>query len=136
MLSLANAFCPRDLLDWEGTVLRRLGAPVAGGFAVEPKLDGASLAARYRHGRLVQLVTRGSGASGEDVSHAIGAIAGLPRELATDVSFEVRGEVLLTAAQFRRANEMRAEHGAGPSPIPATARPARCGPRGARTRCR
>ncbi|MEV0411220.1 hypothetical protein AB0I68_10555 [Streptomyces sp. NPDC050448] len=113
MLSLANAFGPQDLLDWEASVVRRLGAPVSGGYVVEPKLDGASLAARYRDGRLVQLVTRGNGTSGEDVSHAIGTIVGLPERLASDVSFEVRGEVLLTTAQFERANEIRAAHGAG-----------------------
>ncbi|MET9885435.1 NAD-dependent DNA ligase LigA [Streptomyces sp. NPDC006430] len=112
MLSLANAFGPQDLLDWEASVVRRLGAPVAGGYVVEPKLDGASLAARYRDGRLVQLVTRGNGTSGEDVSHAIGTVVGLPERLAADVSFEVRGEVLLTTSQFDRANEVRAAHGA------------------------
>lgn len=114
MLSLGSVFGPRELLDWEASVVRRLGAPVAGGYAVEPKLDGASLAARYRSGRLVQLVTRGDGRGGEDVSHAIGTITGLPLELATDASFEVRGEVLLTAEQFERANALRAAHGAGP----------------------
>ncbi|WP_406386278.1 NAD-dependent DNA ligase LigA [Streptomyces sp. NBC_00211] len=113
MLSLANAFDPQDLRDWEASVVRRLGAPVAGGYVVEPKLDGASLAARYEGGRLVRLVTRGNGTSGEDVSHAIGTIVGLPERLASDVSFEVRGEVLLTTAQFERANEIRAAHGAG-----------------------
>ncbi|WP_030153985.1 hypothetical protein [Streptomyces sp. NRRL S-244] len=50
MLSLANAFGPQDLLDWEASVVRRLGGPVSGGFVVEPKLDGASLAARYQDG--------------------------------------------------------------------------------------
>ncbi|MFG2874828.1 NAD-dependent DNA ligase LigA [Streptomyces sp. NPDC048337] len=114
MLSLGNVFGPQDLLDWEASLVRRLGAAVTGGYAVEPKLDGASLAARYRGGRLVQLVTRGNGTGGEDVSHAIGTIVGLPVELATDASFEVRGEVLLTAEQFERANAIRAEHGAGP----------------------
>ncbi|MGW5850268.1 NAD-dependent DNA ligase LigA [Streptomyces sp. NPDC055254] len=114
MLSLANVFGPQELLDWEASLVRRLGGPVTGGYVVEPKLDGASLAARYRDGRLVQLVTRGDGTAGEDVSHAIGTIVGLPLELTTDASFEVRGEVLLTAEQFERANATRAEHGAGP----------------------
>ncbi|MEU3059486.1 NAD-dependent DNA ligase LigA [Streptomyces subrutilus] len=114
LLSLSNAFGPEDLLGWEASLVRRLGAPVSGGFVVEPKLDGASLAARYRRGRLVQLVTRGNGAGGEDVSHAIGTLVGLPPELAVDATFEVRGEVLLTAEQFARANATRAEHGAGP----------------------
>lgn len=114
LLSLSNAFGPEDLLGWEASLVRRLGAPVSGGFVVEPKLDGASLAARYRRGRLVRLVTRGNGAGGEDVSHAIGTLVGLPPELAVDATFEVRGEVLLTAEQFARANATRAEHGAGP----------------------
>lgn len=114
MLSLANAFTPQDLRDWDTSLVRRLGAPVAGGYAVEAKLDGASLVARYRNGQLVQLVTRGNGTSGEDVSHAIGTIVGLPLQLATSVSFEVRGEVLLTTEQFERANEIRTAHGADP----------------------
>ncbi|MFC1414391.1 hypothetical protein ACEZCY_35080 [Streptacidiphilus sp. N1-12] len=33
-------------------------------------LDGVALAARYRDGRLTQLVTQGDGTTGEDVSHA------------------------------------------------------------------
>ncbi|MEV6680661.1 NAD-dependent DNA ligase LigA [Streptomyces erythrochromogenes] len=114
MLSLANAFTPQDLRDWDTSLVRRLGAPVAGGYAVEAKLDGASLVARYRNGQLVQLVTRGNGTSGEDVSHAIGTIVGLPLQLTTSVSFEVRGEVLLTTEQFEGANEIRAAHGADP----------------------
>ncbi|TQF07021.1 NAD-dependent DNA ligase LigA [Kitasatospora acidiphila] len=79
-------------------------------WAVEPKLDGVALAARYRDGRLVQLVTRGDGTTGEDVSHAIGDITGLP--LTEPVTIELRGEVLMTEAQFAAANELRTAHGA------------------------
>ncbi|WP_267286728.1 NAD-dependent DNA ligase LigA [Kitasatospora acidiphila] len=77
---------------------------------MEPKLDGVALAARYRDGRLVQLVTRGDGTTGEDVSHAIGDITGLP--LTEPVTIELRGEVLMTEAQFAAANELRTAHGA------------------------
>src|SRR3954452_15034739 len=77
MLSLGNVFSEEDLTGWAASLQRRLGRPVAGG-AVEPKLDGVALAARYRTGRLVQLVTRGDGTTGEDVSHAIGDVTGLP----------------------------------------------------------
>ncbi|MEV5754680.1 hypothetical protein AB0L00_43315 [Actinoallomurus sp. NPDC052308] len=80
---------------------------------MEPKLDGLAISARYRDGCLVKLVTRGDGAAGEDVSHGIGVIAGLPERLAEPVTIEVRGEVLMTQAQFEAANAART--GAGSS---------------------
>ncbi len=112
MLSLDNVFSAEQLTAWDEGLQRRLGRPVEGGFAVEPKLDGAAIAARYREGRLVQVVTRGDGRFGEDVSHVIGTIVGLPERLEAADTFEVRGEVLFTQAQFERANEIRIEHGA------------------------
>jgi DNA ligase (NAD+) len=114
MLSLDNVFGEEDLLKWGASVARRLDAPVTGGYTAEPKLDGAAVAGRYVNGRLVKLVGRGDGTHGEDLSHAIGTIVGLPEQLGVDATFEVRGEVLLTRAQFERANEIRAAHNAKP----------------------
>ncbi|HEY1175708.1 MAG TPA: NAD-dependent DNA ligase LigA [Phytomonospora sp.] len=107
MLSLDNVFSAEELVKWGASLERRLDGPVGGGFAVEPKLDGMAIAARYREGRLVQLVGRGDGRVGEDLSAAIGTVVGLPERLAKAVTVEVRGEVLLTAAQFETANELR-----------------------------
>nr|WP_211116484.1 NAD-dependent DNA ligase LigA [Glycomyces buryatensis] len=107
MLSLGNVFSDEDLSDWAASLERRLGGRVVTAWAVEPKLDGVALAARYVEGKLVQLVTRGDGSSGEDVSHTIGHITGLPAALAEPVTVEVRGEVLMTEAQFAAANEAR-----------------------------
>ncbi|MET9877602.1 NAD-dependent DNA ligase LigA [Actinacidiphila glaucinigra] len=112
MLSLDNVFSPEELAKWDASVARRLGEPVQGGYVTEPKLDGAAIAARYVDGRLTQLVTRGDGSFGEDVSHAIGSIVGLPLELNSAATFEVRGEVLLTREQFEAANAIRTAHGA------------------------
>jgi DNA ligase (NAD+) len=112
MLSLGNVFSAEELTDWAASLERRLGGRPVAGWSVEPKLDGVALAARYQHGHLVQLVTRGDGSTGEDVSHAIGAVLGLPGELAEPVTVEVRGEVLMTTAQFEAANELRLAHGA------------------------
>jgi DNA ligase (NAD+) len=109
MLSLDNVFSPEELSAWAAGLERRLGRPVQA-WSVEPKLDGLAVAARYREGRLVQLITRGDGTAGEDVSHAIGTIVGLPDRLAEPVSVEVRGEVMMTAAQFEAANLVRVEH--------------------------
>ncbi|MEU8331671.1 NAD-dependent DNA ligase LigA [Micromonospora sp. NPDC048839] len=112
MLSLGNVFSDEDLTAWAVSLERRLGGVAVAGWAVEPKLDGVALAARYREGRLVQLVTRGDGMTGEDVSHAMGDIVGLPMTLTEPVTVEVRGEVLMTEEQFAAANELRIAHGA------------------------
>ncbi|MEU7605855.1 NAD-dependent DNA ligase LigA [Streptomyces sp. NPDC041003] len=112
LLSLDNVFDPAGLVAWEASLQRRLGHAPAGGFTVEPKMDGAAVAARYRAGRLEQIITRGNGTHGEDVSHVIGTIEGLPGHLPVPATFEVRGEVLFTQAQFETANEVRTAHGA------------------------
>jgi DNA ligase (NAD+) len=109
MLSLDNVFSAEGLTAWAAGFERRLARPVVA-WSVEPKLDGLAVSARYRRGRLVQLVTRGDGAAGEDVSHAIGTIVGLPVELSEPVTVEIRGEVLMTAAQFEAANTTRVAH--------------------------
>jgi DNA ligase (NAD+) len=109
MLSLDNVFGAEQLADWAAGVERRLGRPVTE-WSVEPKLDGLAISARYRHGRLTQLVTRGDGSAGEDVSHAIGTIVGLPDRLADAVTVELRGEVMMTAAQFEAACAKRQAH--------------------------
>jgi DNA ligase (NAD+) len=109
MLSLDNVFSAAELTAWAAGLERRLGRPVQV-WSVEPKLDGLAVAARYRNGRLAQLITRGDGTAGEDVSHAIGTIIGLPDRLTEPVSVEVRGEVMMTAAQFEAANLVRVQH--------------------------
>lgn len=113
MLSLDNVFSPEEFTAWTASLGRRIGHDVEQ-FSIEPKLDGLAVAARYTRGRLTQLITRGDGTAGEDVSHAIGTIEGLPQELAEPVTVEVRGEVLMTTAQFEHANEVRTVHGGQP----------------------
>ncbi|SOE08125.1 DNA ligase (NAD+) [Streptomyces sp. Ag109_G2-15] len=120
MLSLDNVFSPEEFTAWTASLARRIGREVTQ-FSVGPKLDGLAIAARYRSGRLTQLVTRGDGTAGEDVSHAIGTIEGLPETLAEPATVEVRGEVLMTTAQFEQANEVRTAHGGGPFANPRNA---------------
>ncbi|WP_406385176.1 NAD-dependent DNA ligase LigA [Streptomyces sp. NBC_01618] len=113
MLSLDNVFSAEQFATWTASLERRIGRPVAA-WSVEPKLDGLAVAARYRAGRLERLITRGDGTAGEDVSHAIGTVAGLPEQLAEPVTIEVRGEILMTNEQFEQANTARTEHGGAP----------------------
>ncbi|MET8955530.1 NAD-dependent DNA ligase LigA [Streptomyces sp. NPDC004533] len=120
MLSLDNVFSPEQFTAWTASLARRIGHE-AERFSVEPKLDGLAVAARYTQGRLTRLITRGDGTAGEDVSHAMGTIEGLPDELAEPVTVEVRGEVLMTTAQFEHANEVRIAHGGQPFANPRNA---------------
>ncbi|MGW1890590.1 NAD-dependent DNA ligase LigA [Streptomyces sp. NPDC002004] len=120
MLSLDNVFSAEEFTAWTVSLARRTGGEVTR-FSVGPKLDGLAIAARYTGGRLSRLITRGNGTAGEDVSHAIGTIEGLPEKLAEPVTVEIRGEVLMTAAQFEHANEVRTGHGGQPFANPRNA---------------
>ncbi len=120
MLSLDNVFSPQEFTAWTESLARRVDREVAR-FAVGPKLDGLAVAARYHAGRLTRLITRGDGTAGEDVSHAIGTVEGLPETLAEPVTVEVRGEILMTTAQFEHANEVRIQHGGQPFANPRNA---------------
>ncbi|KUO02749.1 NAD-dependent DNA ligase LigA [Streptomyces caeruleatus] len=120
MLSLDNVFSPEQFTAWTASLARRIGHE-AQRYSVEPKLDGLAIAARYTRGRLTRLITRGDGTAGEDVSHTMGTIEGLPDTLAEPVDVEVRGEVLMTSAQFEHANEVRTAHGGQPFANPRNA---------------
>ncbi|MGX1309989.1 DNA ligase (NAD+) [Streptomyces calvus] len=120
MLSLDNVFSAEEFTAWTASLSRRTGRD-ARRFSVGPKLDGLAMAARYVDGRLTRLITRGDGTAGEDVSHAIGTVEGLPEKLGEPVTVEVRGEVLMTAAQFEHANEVRTAHGGQPFANPRNA---------------
>ncbi|MFB6777118.1 NAD-dependent DNA ligase LigA [Streptomyces sp. NPDC056352] len=113
MLSLDNVFSAEQFATWTASLERRIGRAVAA-WSVEPKLDGLAVAARYRSGRLERLITRGDGTAGEDVSHAVGTVVGLPEQLGEPVTIEVRGEILMTNEQFEQANTVRTEHGGDP----------------------
>ncbi|MFF4341749.1 NAD-dependent DNA ligase LigA [Kitasatospora sp. NPDC001540] len=113
MLSLDNVFSGEELADWAASLERRLGRSPAG-WCVEPKLDGLAIAARYEGGALRQVLTRGNGLAGEDITHTAGDVLGLPAVLTEPIDVELRGEVLLTHAQFELANEIRTAHGAVP----------------------
>lgn len=81
--------------------------------SVQPKLDGMAIRARYEDAKLVQVVTRGDGRTGEDVTSRVlrdnVTISGLPRMIGTSspVAFEVRGEVLMSRADFEVSNANR-----------------------------
>ncbi len=120
MLSLDNVFDGDELRAWAARLERVLGRPVRG-VTVEPKIDGMAVSAKYLTGRLHQLVTRGDGRAGEDVTTQARLVAGLPAELTEPVTVEVRGEVFMTDADFAEANTLRTSHGGQPFANPRNA---------------
>jgi DNA ligase (NAD+) len=108
MLSLDNLFAKDGLEGLRKFVagVERLvpGEPLE--WLVEPKIDGVAVALRYEEGRFVVGATRGDGETGDDITANLKTIRTLPLRLtdAPDV-LEVRGEVYLPAAGFRRVCE-------------------------------
>jgi NAD-dependent DNA ligase len=117
MLSLANAFGEEELRAFDARVRRGLGLPAAPEaapelrYVTELKIDGLAVNLRYERGRFVQGATRGDGTTGEDVTANLRTISVIPRRLPEPVDVEVRGEVFMPKAEFKRINEEREEAG-------------------------
>ena len=111
MLSLDNAFDFDELAAW----YRRVSGLLDGAdfqLVCELKIDGLAVNLIYENGILSQGATRGNGVTGEDVTRNLRTIRSIP--LAVENApprLEVRGEVYLPIAEFRRLNEERAERG-------------------------
>ncbi len=109
--SLDNAFTLTELTGWEAR-LRKALHDWEPSYAVEPKMDGLSIAVHYRHGVLVAGATRGNGVVGEDVTANVRTIRSIPLRLTRKVThLEARGEVFLPKSAFRKLNRSRAEAG-------------------------
>ena len=108
MMSLDNAFDLGELRAWETRAASRLDGP-AGPYVCELKFDGLAISVRYERGHLVRAATRGDGRVGEDVTHNVATIGGVPRYLGADAPevLEVRGEVYMAISAFERLNEAR-----------------------------
>jgi DNA ligase (NAD+) len=95
------------------------GAPPAPGveYVAEYKFDGLAVSLRYEHGQLVQAATRGDGSEGEDITANIRTLNSVPLRLRGDDApavLEVRGEVLMTRADFARLNDQQLARGDKP----------------------
>jgi DNA ligase (NAD+) len=112
MLSLNNCFSDDELGDFDRRVREGL-ARDAVDYVAEPKLDGLAVSLLYRDGRFVQGATRGDGETGEDITANLRTIRAIPLLLRgrTPPALEIRGEVYLPHAGFRRMNEEAAARG-------------------------
>jgi DNA ligase (NAD+) len=107
MLSLSNGFSDEDLVDFDRKVRERLGVEGPIDYSATPKLDGLAISVLFRDGVFVRAATRGDGVTGEDVTANVATIRSVPRRLRgkPPAVLEVRGEVFLPYAGFRRMNE-------------------------------
>ena len=80
-------------------------------YVAELKMDGLSMAARYRNGAFEQAVTRGDGSIGEDVTENARTIRSLPLHVKKKTPFEARGEVVFNRRAFERLNAEREKDG-------------------------
>lgn len=118
MLSLDNAYTEDELRDWERRVHELSGRDDVE-YMCELKLDGMSLALIYSDARLERGITRGDGSIGEDVTLNVRTVRSVPLSISKDrlkkagipADFEVRGEMLMPIAAFRKLNEEREQQG-------------------------
>jgi DNA ligase (NAD+) len=118
MLSLANARSAEELRAWIGRMRNHLAREGIDDpdfeYVVEPKIDGLAISLIYRNGEFERGATRGNGEVGEDVTHNLRTIPGIPLKLDTDSPpqmIEVRGEVYMSLPDFAKLNERRAQAG-------------------------
>jgi DNA ligase (NAD+) len=118
MLSLDNTYSEEELRDWERRVNELSGRSEVD-YVCELKLDGMSLALVYEDGKLVRGITRGDGSVGEDVTLNVRTVRSVPLSIPKEklkkagipVDFEVRGELLMPTASFKKINEERERNG-------------------------
>src|SRR5579863_1148712 len=118
MLSLDNTYNEEDLRAWERRV-HELSGRTDVDYVCELKLDGMSLALIYQDGILVRGVTRGDGSVGEDVTLNVRTVRSIPLRIPAEKlkkagmppDVEVRGELLMPTASFKKINEERERDG-------------------------
>jgi len=124
-IARAQKLVPNEKLEW----------------TVEPKIDGVAVNLRYEHGVLNVGATRGDGALGDDITTNLKTIRSIPLRLhapkghgrksaqselfsgdaAPPSIMEVRGEVYLKLAGFKKLNEERVAAGEEPFANPRNA---------------
>src|SRR5580658_5570101 len=110
MLSLDNALDEAELRAFDSRLRETLGGQPFR-YVAELKMDGLSMAARYRDGLFAQAITRGDGMTGEDVTENARTIRSIPLRVQRTESFEARGEIVMNRRAFERLNADREERG-------------------------
>lgn len=114
MMSIDNSYDADDVRKFASDVKKAAGKGAEPGYTVELKIDGVSISLVYEDGLLKTAVTRGNGETGDDVTHNVRTIGGVPLRLTTATPpklLEVRGEIYMTFAELARINAELAAKG-------------------------
>jgi len=116
MMSLDNTYSAEEVRAFLLRAQKPLGeTPLT--WTIEPKIDGIAISLRFEHGRFVLGATRGDGTHGDDITANLRTLRNLPLRLTpptgkeTPELLEVRGEVYMPLAAFRKLNEERVSAG-------------------------
>ena len=107
MLSIENTYSVEELKQFGHRTAKLLpGEPIE--WVVELKVDGVAASLVYEEGLLVRGVTRGNGRTGDDVTHNVRTMHGVPLRLrgkSVPPVLEARGEIYMTNGDLVRLNE-------------------------------
>ncbi|MCR5424988.1 MAG: NAD-dependent DNA ligase LigA [Bacteroidales bacterium] len=122
MLSLGNTYSTDEIIEFESRTRKLLG-DTSFCYTCELKYDGVAIGLTYRNGSLVQAVTRGNGAVGDDITANARTIPTIPLHLIGTYpdDFEVRGEVVYPFHEFEAMNALREAEGDEPFANPRNA---------------
>jgi len=116
MMSLDNTYSEAELREFHERLTRLLGRDELA-YVIEPKIDGLAVSLTFEKGKFVRAVTRGNGVEGDDITANTRTLHALPKTLKhgdgvviPDV-IEIRGEIYMTLAEFKRINQQREEAG-------------------------
>ncbi|MEI7454793.1 MAG: NAD-dependent DNA ligase LigA [Actinomycetes bacterium] len=121
MMSLDNVFDEDELNSWFERIAKE---STENSWLCEVKVDGLAINLLYEDGKLSHALTRGNGATGEDVTLNIKTIKSVPHQLIgknIPKLLEVRGEVFFPVAKFNEINEALEESGKTPFANPRNA---------------
>ena len=107
MLSLSNVYNESEINNFTKRV-QELVSNNKLSYNLECKIDGLSIALKYKNGILIQASTRGDGQIGEDITENAYNIKEIPQKINYEKDIEVRGEVYMSIASFNKLNQIKA----------------------------
>jgi len=110
MLSLANAMNESELDNFNTRIKNFLNIINSIEYIAEPKLDGLAVELVYKKGIFEYGSTRGDGVNGENITHNLKTIRGIPLKINSSNPpelLEVRGEVYINHKDFKKLNNDR-----------------------------
>ena len=100
MLSLANCWSEKDSINFYDRICKALQYEPL--MVCEPKLDGIALSIFYLRNRLVQVLTRGNGVQGEDITYNAKYVSNIPQALDSNYSeLYIRAEAVIHKDNFQ-----------------------------------